>query len=126
MLHSTEMLPVLRAQCRLLCANGFYAHRLMACAPRLVRGRAAHRSACAASTELADTAWPSATTGSQALPPMSWEGRDRGCGSLSEQDIGGSFTLCGWVHRQRNLGGEQVVICILLMACPAVPSLLSF
>ncbi|CAL8467107.1 g6643 [Coccomyxa elongata] len=36
---------------------------------------------------------------------MSWEGRDKECGTLREEDIGSSFTLCGWVHRQRNLGG---------------------
>ena len=40
---------------------------------------------------------------------MSWKGRDRGCGTLTEADIGSSFTLCGWVHRQRNLGGEDVI-----------------
>ena len=107
MLHSTEMLPVLRAHCRLLCGNAHHTHRVVAWAPLLARRRALHRFSSSATTEVADSLPAPAATGSQPLPPMSWEGRNSGCGSLSEDDIGSSFTLCGWVHRQRNLGGKE-------------------
>jgi hypothetical protein len=36
---------------------------------------------------------------------MSWAGRDVGCGRVTEADVGSTFTLAGWVHRYRNLGG---------------------
>ena len=107
MLHSTEMLPVLRAHCRLLCGNAHHTHRVVAWAPVLARRRALHRFCSSATTELADSLPAPAATGSQPLSPMSWEGRNSGCGSLSEDDIGSSFALCGWVHRQRNLGGKK-------------------
>ena len=108
MLHSTEMLPVLRAHCRLLCGNAHHTHRVVAWAPLLARRRALHRFSSSATTEVAHSLSAPAATGSQPLPPMSWEGRNSGCGSLSEDDTGSSFTLCGWVHRQRNLGGESL------------------
>ena len=110
MLHSTEMLPGLWAHCRLLCGNAHHTHRVVAWAPVLARRRALHRFCSSATTEVADSLPAPATTGSQPLSPMSWEGRNSGCGSLSEDDIGSSFTLCGWVHRQRNLGGENMPV----------------
>eukprot|EP00884_Botryococcus_braunii_P019181 jgi/Botrbrau1/5947/Bobra.0366s0117.1 len=36
---------------------------------------------------------------------MSWAGRDVGCGRVTDVDVGRTFTLAGWVHRYRNLGG---------------------
>ena len=36
---------------------------------------------------------------------MSWLGRSVNCGSLNESHIGKRVTVCGWVHRQRGLGG---------------------
>lgn len=58
-------------------------------------------SACAASVDVQQSISPS-----HVLSKMSWEGRDKECGTLREEDTGSSFTLCGWVHRQRNLGGK--------------------
>ena len=31
--------------------------------------------------------------------------RDKGCGTITESDIGKNFTLCGWVFRRRDHGG---------------------
>ena len=101
-------LPVLRAaQGRLLCGQLHPARTVLACAPLWLRRRAAHRFACVASTGVTDPVSLSHAGSPESLPPMSWEGRDKNCGALSEQDIGKSFALCGWVHRQRNLGGES-------------------
>jgi len=36
---------------------------------------------------------------------LSWPQRDCGCGTLRAVDVGRRVTLCGWVDRQRNLGG---------------------
>ena len=99
-------IPVLRAaQCRLLCGQIHPARSVLAFAPLLLRRKAAHRSTCMASAGVTDPVSMSHAESTESLPPMSWEGRDRNCGTLSEQDIGKSFALCGWVHRQRNLGG---------------------
>ncbi len=62
------------------------------------------RPACAAGVDVQSS--PSLSSQAHNLGKMSWEGRDRGCGTLREDDVGSSLTLCGWVHRQRNLGGE--------------------
>lgn len=109
MICRTEMLPVLRAQCRLLCSHGVLGNRMVALAPVLARRRSASRCVCSASTEVAGSVDTTLNVSSQPLAPMSWEGRDRGCGSLTVEDIGSSFSLCGWVHRQRNLGGVQLL-----------------
>ena len=108
MFYSTEMLPVLRAQCRLLCSHGVLGNKMIALAPLLTRKRAASRCLCSGTAEMAGRTETLTNVSSQPLAPMSWEGRDRGCGSLTEEDIGSSFSLCGWVHRQRNLGGLQL------------------
>lgn len=36
---------------------------------------------------------------------MSWPSRTAACGELKEEDVGKRVALCGWVHRQRNMGG---------------------
>ena len=108
MFCSTEMLPVLRAQCRLLCSHGVLGNRMVAQAPLLTSKRAASRWVCSGFTEVAGSTETTSNVSTQPLAPMSWDGRDRGCGSLTEEDIGSSFSLCGWVHRQRNLGGLQL------------------
>lgn len=36
---------------------------------------------------------------------MSWQGRSIGCGQVREHHIGQSITICGWVHRHRDLRG---------------------
>jgi hypothetical protein len=52
-------------------------------------------------------------TGAVSPPPaseeLSWPQRDCGCGTLRPSDIGRRVTLCGWVDRQRNLGGVVFV-----------------
>lgn len=36
---------------------------------------------------------------------MSWPARSHGAGDVSKADIGQEITVCGWVDRNRNLGG---------------------
>eukprot|EP00775_Hariotina_reticulata_P010538 gene10538-10698_t len=36
---------------------------------------------------------------------MTWPARSHGAGSLSADDAGKEITVCGWVDRNRNLGG---------------------
>ena len=36
---------------------------------------------------------------------LSWPARTDLCGRLTENDVGKRATLCGWVHRHRNMGG---------------------
>lgn len=37
--------------------------------------------------------------------PMSWPARSHGAGEVAEADVGKDITVCGWVDRNRNLGG---------------------
>lgn len=37
--------------------------------------------------------------------PMSWPARSHGAGEVTEADVGKDITVCGWVDRNRNLGG---------------------
>ena len=37
--------------------------------------------------------------------PLTWPERDTLAGSLREEHVGKRVTLCGWVDRQRDLGG---------------------
>ena len=36
---------------------------------------------------------------------LSWPSRSRGAGELRASDVGSSVTLCGWVDKQRDMGG---------------------
>ncbi len=36
---------------------------------------------------------------------MSWPARSHGAGDVTEADVGKEITVCGWVDRNRNLGG---------------------
>ena len=36
---------------------------------------------------------------------LQWPARDQTCGTLREQDEGRTVTLCGWVDKQRDMGG---------------------
>ena len=36
---------------------------------------------------------------------MSWPSRSHGAGDVTEADVGREVTVCGWVDRNRNLGG---------------------
>ena len=40
---------------------------------------------------------------------MTWPERDYGCGVLRASNIGQRVSLCGWVDKQRNLGGMVFV-----------------
>ena len=71
----------------------------------------------------------------ESLPPshaqqsMSWAGRDHNCGELREGHAGQQMTICGWVHRHRNLGGvlfcdirDSTGILQVGLLCPGAPS----
>lgn len=36
---------------------------------------------------------------------LTWPARDQTCGDLREGDVGRTVTLCGWVDKQRDMGG---------------------
>ena len=36
---------------------------------------------------------------------LEWPARTALSGNLQEEDVGRKVTLCGWVHRHRNMGG---------------------
>ena len=36
---------------------------------------------------------------------LSWPSRTDWCGSVGQEDVGRQVTVCGWVHRYRNMGG---------------------
>ena len=38
-----------------------------------------------------------------------WPGRTHNCGRLREADAGQTVALCGWIDRNRNLGGLQFI-----------------
>ena len=108
-LQGRGLLPVLGNHC---CRLGLrcFQHRTTPLSRIRLQHRRRWQSISTAQSAAVETHPPSssAAAADDLLPSaMSWKGRDRGCGSLTEADIGSSFTLCGWVHRQRNLGGEQ-------------------
>lgn len=39
------------------------------------------------------------------LGSMTWPSRTHGAGTLREADVGQRITVCGWVDRNRNMGG---------------------
>lgn len=86
---------------------------LPACRAVLLRGRFAHAAALAgARARLAARSGRSQRCGASASsaaaappPPLTWPRRDCLAGSLRASDVGRTVTLCGWVDRQRNLGG---------------------
>lgn len=38
---------------------------------------------------------------------LTWPSRSHGCGAVTEADVGASVTVCGWVDRNRDMGGVQ-------------------
>ncbi len=54
---------------------------------------------------------PSSAAGGQAemLMPaqLTWPSRSHGCGTLRDSDAGTTITICGWVDRNRDMGGVQ-------------------
>ena len=77
------------------------------CRRRLVCAALPRVASVVASTSHADpAAEPSAVHADfTADTPMSWAGRDLGCGQVAEEHMGKRLAVCGWVHRQRGLGG---------------------
>jgi aspartyl-tRNA synthetase len=64
------------------------------------------RASAAASTEQTDAqADVQAGFSTIASTAMSWPSRTHGAGTLREADVGKQITVCGWVDRNRNLGG---------------------
>ena len=71
------------------------------------RGVVTARAVEASESSAAD-ATPSASSTSKdgVLPErLSWPSRSRGAGELRDADVGSSVTLCGWVDKQRDMGG---------------------
>ena len=71
------------------------------------RGVVTARAVEASESSAAD-ATPSASSTSKdgVLPErLSWPSRSRGAGELRASDVGSSVTLCGWVDKQRDMGG---------------------
>lgn len=58
-------------------------------------------AAAAASLQQEDVASLSTIVDSQ----MTWPARTHGAGTLRESDAGKEITVCGWVDRNRNMGG---------------------
>jgi hypothetical protein len=63
--------------------------------------RAAPAAAAAAQAPPEDAAGLSTLVDAQ----MTWPARTRGAGKLREGDAGAEVTVCGWVDRNRNMGG---------------------
>jgi hypothetical protein len=121
-LNNSKYLMALTLQCRGLVLRPCRLHgrsllqqrEFLACARQQVSSLACasnklrlhSKILCAAAADVHTDQRPVAGTTSRVLEKMSWQGRDRGCGTLREEDVGSSYTLCGWVHRQRNLGGK--------------------
>lgn len=38
---------------------------------------------------------------------LTWPSRSHGCGAVTTADIGSKVTICGWVDRNRDMGGVQ-------------------
>ena len=72
------------------------------------RGVVTARAVEASESSAAD-ATPSASSTERkdgVLPErLSWPSRSRGAGELRASDVGSSVTLCGWVDKQRDMGG---------------------
>ena len=39
------------------------------------------------------------------MDSLSWPGRSHTCAGISKDDVDSEVTICGWVHRNRNMGG---------------------
>ncbi len=68
-------------------------------------GFPSRRIACSAA---ADVVAASEAAASDLLPSqLVWPSRSHNCGRLRESDAGTKVALCGWVDRNRNMGGVQ-------------------
>ena len=80
--------------------------RSLAAAKQICRQDRLRCSAAAASTSMsAQHQQTESLPASHNQQSMSWAGRDHNCGELREEHAGQQMTICGWVHRHRNLGG---------------------
>ncbi|GAX76683.1 hypothetical protein CEUSTIGMA_g4129.t1 [Chlamydomonas eustigma] len=60
------------------------------------------------SSAAADAITPGQQVSTELLPAqLIWPSRSHNCGLLTESDVGQRVTLCGWVDRNRNMGGVQ-------------------
>ncbi|KAL6761701.1 aspartyl-tRNA synthetase [Haematococcus lacustris] len=64
---------------------------------------------CRAAAEVAAAEAVTPASSADNLTPqhLTWPARSHGAGSLSMADIGSEITLCGWVDRNRDMGGVQ-------------------
>ena len=70
------------------------------------RGVVTARAVEASESSAADAPGASSTSKDGVLPErLSWPSRSRGAGELRASDVGSSVTLCGWVDKQRDMGG---------------------
>lgn len=65
------------------------------------------QTAAAAVQEPAPAASDAPNTAELLAPQMTWPSRSHGCGTLRASDESAKITICGWVDRNRNLGGVQ-------------------
>ena len=60
----------------------------------------------ARAVEASESSAADAQSASGVLPErLSWPARSHGAGTLRASDVGSSVTLCGWVDKQRDMGG---------------------
>ena len=71
------------------------------------RGVVTARAVEASESSAADAPGASSTERKDGVLPerLSWPSRSRGAGELRASDVGSSVTLCGWVDKQRDMGG---------------------
>jgi len=69
--------------------------------PSVLAAATGAASAAAAAPSAEDAAGLSTIVDAQ----MTWPGRTHGAGTLRESDAGKEVTVCGWVDRNRNMGG---------------------
>lgn len=83
---------------------------------RIVHSRKSVVSQSSVASPKVDVQQPSANageqqhaTGSDSLmsSQLTWPSRSHGCGAVTANDIGSRVTICGWVDRNRDLGGMQ-------------------
>ncbi|KAI8466369.1 MAG: aspartyl-tRNA synthetase [Monoraphidium minutum] len=73
--------------------------------PQLPRAAAAAPAADAAPAAAQDAPADAAGLSTLVDAQMTWPARSHGAGALREADAGQEVTVCGWVDRNRNMGG---------------------
>lgn len=66
-------------------------------------------AASATAQEAAPAGSDAPTTSELLAPQMTWPSRSHCCGTLRASDASTKVTICGWVDRNRDLGGVQFV-----------------